>query len=774
MSHYPRTTQRGKRLTVAALAAAALASSVVGVQAANADAPSTTHVVLPGIILTGIGASGADAIEAYESPAAEGGAASLAWCTQIWSMRPTADMSTTSIDRLVSESKQWGPDEVDLTTPQMAWLLDRVNKDYAAGKSIDPTDVGAIGYLVHANYEMDDPDSGHPDAQANVDLLTRLVKEQKPTAWDRAVALAAEARNSAAVGYTNSTVPREEVRHGLIEGVGITNAANQYVADVPVKVVLSGPAVFDETGTKEWIGKSKAAPLTLTWTATGNGSVKNTVYYKGAAKALTRFLYGPGVQNTLSRPHQDPRWEEGPARTWNVVYDFQPMLTSNVADAKISPDGTVSDTLTVAADASYSNPEWIVDDAGNPVPVVFEGTAYDTGEHPADTVDAVPADAKVIGKTSITATGPGEYTAKLDGITKDPSFVTWVWTMKKADQTAKATFGEVEYSVSDLVHADWADKYGLTDETLLNPWTVEVDSTINTHVTKRGNYFSDDLFVTGMPEDHPSWGGSHGFKADTKTFDQTLLFFPEGLDVTEENKPQAEVIATVTVPAANGFYSHVGSTKFKVKDGNPAGTYVFVTSFAGDDRVQPFTSSVEDKAEQYVVDGEQPELRTTATDKADGDKTLEAAEDVTITDKVCYTNLKPGREYTLTGTLMDKTTGEPLKDASGEPITSTITHTPTKAEDCANVDFTVDGSALAGRTTVVFERLYQDGKTVAVHTNINDEGQTVTFEGSDSDEGEGLAATGADVAGVGVLALMAAAGGATLVLRRRSSGADLA
>ena len=41
--------------------------------------------------------------------------------------------------------------------------------------------------------------------------------------------------------------------------------------------------------------------------------------------------------------------------------------------------------------------------------------------------------------------------------------------------------------------------------------------------------------------------------------------------------------------------------------------------------------------------------------------------------------------------------------------------------------YTFDGSALAGKSVVVFEDLYQDENVVASHANINDEGQTVTF-----------------------------------------------
>ena len=70
------------------------------------------------------------------------------------------------------------------------------------------------------------------------------------------------------------------------------------------------------------------------------------------------------------------------------------------------------------------------------------------------------------------------------------------------------------------------------------------------------------------------------------------------------------------------------------------------------------------------------DLHTTATDKEDGDKQLATNEQVTIIDRVEYTNLNEGREYTVTGVLMDYETAEPLLDRDGNQITSTVTFTP--------------------------------------------------------------------------------------------------
>lgn len=52
---------------------------------------------------------------------------------------------------------------------------------------------------------------------------------------------------------------------------------------------------------------------------------------------------------------------------------------------------------------------------------------------------------------------------------------------------------------------------------------------------------------------------------------------------------------------------------------------------------------------------------------ADNSKSVTAEGDVTVTDYVRYTGLTAGQTYTLTGTLMDKSTKKAFVDADGNP-----------------------------------------------------------------------------------------------------------
>ena len=119
-----------------------------------------------------------------------------------------------------------------------------------------------------------------------------------------------------------------------------------------------------------------------------------------------------------------------------------------------------------------------------------------------------------------------------------------------------------------------------------------------------------------------------------------------------------------------------------------------------------------------------PDIATTAL--VDGEHVAEPAGEVTITDTVSYKNLKVGQTYKLSGILMDKSTCEPLL-VDGQQVTAELEFTPTSPEGTVELTYTFDASALAGKSVVVFEDLYQDESLVAFHANLEDEGQTISF-----------------------------------------------
>ena len=134
-------------------------------------------------------------------------------------------------------------------------------------------------------------------------------------------------------------------------------------------------------------------------------------------------------------------------------------------------------------------------------------------------------------------------------------------------------------------------------------------------------------------------------------------------------------------------------------------------------------ADIDDDDQTVVI--RQPKLKTTAT--IGGKKEATVAKELVLEDKVTYTGLTPGKEYTVKGALMDKSTGKKLL-VDGKEITAEATFTPEKSEGEVTVTFKFDGSKITAKTNlVVFETLYRDGKELTAHADINDEGQTVTL-----------------------------------------------
>ena len=142
-----------------------------------------------------------------------------------------------------------------------------------------------------------------------------------------------------------------------------------------------------------------------------------------------------------------------------------------------------------------------------------------------------------------------------------------------------------------------------------------------------------------------------------------------------------------------------------------------------DGKIQASHEDPED--EDQTVEFLPVEIGTTATDAADGDKSIGVGKAVTVEDEVSYKNLATGREYTVTGTLMDSATGEPLTDADGNAVTASTSFEPEDTEGKVKVSFSVDTSTLSNKKLVVFEKLEADGNVIARHEDLTDEGQTV-------------------------------------------------
>ncbi len=97
-----------------------------------------------------------------------------------------------------------------------------------------------------------------------------------------------------------------------------------------------------------------------------------------------------------------------------------------------------------------------------------------------------------------------------------------------------------------------------------------------------------------------------------------------------------------------------------LKDNTPV---VAFESLSYKDKEIASHSDIED--EDQTVTMHTSEIGTTATDKLDGDKTVIADAESTVTDKVEYDHVLTGKAYTMAGILMDAKTGLPVLTGEG-------------------------------------------------------------------------------------------------------------
>ena len=133
---------------------------------------------------------------------------------------------------------------------------------------------------------------------------------------------------------------------------------------------------------------------------------------------------------------------------------------------------------------------------------------------------------------------------------------------------------------------------------------------------------------------------------------------------------------------------------------------------------------LEDEGQTVTVS---PSVSTKAYDSSTNTGVLALSEVVGINDKVSFTGLNPGEKYVLTGTLMDRTTGEPYKDPDGNTYTKNVTFIPRESSGYVIVPFENVKVPLEITELVVFETLktHDGSNLIAKHEDMDDADQTV-------------------------------------------------
>lgn len=305
-----------------------------------------------------------------------------------------------------------------------------------------------------------------------------------------------------------------------------------------------------------------------------------------------------------------------------------------------------------------------------------------------------------------------------------------------ADEDLKAANGSVipKDGLLEIITCDEKGKAQFTTDLPIGSYYVKEISTDNHYVLSSKKYpvvfeYAGQNTATvhisvndGEPiENEIIYGTIKGLKIDRETGENIAgtLF---GLFSNNETKFTEETAILTAESNEGGIFefTDVPYGEYIVRELKPAEGYL-----PNEENYQATVSEDEEVIEITVENDKTPELGTTAT--IDGKKEFTVNGDITIDDVVSYKHLTAGKEYTIKGVLMDKSTGkQSLVD--GKEVSSEVTFTPETADGEVTVSFTFDGSVITKDTEiVVFETLYRDGTEIAVHTDIDDKDQTVTI-----------------------------------------------
>lgn len=305
-----------------------------------------------------------------------------------------------------------------------------------------------------------------------------------------------------------------------------------------------------------------------------------------------------------------------------------------------------------------------------------------------------------------------------------------------ADEDLKASNGTVipKNGLIEIITCDEKGKSQFTTDIPIGSYYVKEISTDNHYILSDKKYpvvfeYAGQDTATvhisvndGEPiENEIIYGTIQGLKIDRETGENiTGALF--GMFKAEE-KELSEKTAILTAESnEEGIFTfeNVPYGEYIVSELKPAEDYL--------PNEENYTVTISENKEiiEITVENDKiPELGTTAT--IDVKKEFTANGDITIDDVVSYKHLTAGKEYTIKGVLMDKSTGKQFL-VDGKEVCSEITFTPETADGEVTVSFTFDGSVITKDTEIVaFETLYRDGKEIAVHDDIDDKGQTVTI-----------------------------------------------
>lgn len=484
----------------------------------------------------------------------------------------------------------------------------------------------AIAVILHDFFDTSVGSHGWPSSRARL-------KQRYPQIFVRVDELLAEADAATPTKLATKLSYDEGRRNGAVT-VSIDNMRGAPVPGIRYTLTLDGPAAFAD-GTRTWHGVSGSKPAVVPWVSIGDGGVR----VSGAATV-------PSL-DVITSTQRLVRVGEGQAKAFDEIRfpakkTFTPTIrtvtaptivkvgdrvTDSVAVSPASPDDVWPRGETLTVDGWYFDglgadavTQHIERHDGERADDFVKRVAATLGHEPAATAQLV-FDAPGGERTAVARDKDGDYHA-----TATSGFGTWLWAARRDRQ--HGSMGD--YLAQDIVTAivDGAE----TNVTRRD--TVDVRSEAHEHTAHVGSQLMDTIWVSGFPDDHGQWKGDEtiGVGAD-EPYAQVSVWWSGGDGDDTIWRPEGE-----GQPQPDDHHRLIGSWDYKAVNGGlrvgggapdahgepveiiaeTPGWYVFVWSFAGDDRVAPAASSYADSWERVHVTEEpaEPPTLTTQVDRA--------------------------------------------------------------------------------------------------------------------------------------------------------------
>ncbi|MGG3674867.1 VaFE repeat-containing surface-anchored protein [Bacillus nitratireducens] len=462
-------------------------------------------------------------------------------------------------------------------------------------------------------------------------------------------------------------------------------------------------------------------------TKTPNGYIGNKTKYpfeiKEHNKTLTFTVENTEVKGSVKLLKIDN--EDISKKLEGAVFELKDASGKVIGDYKTDKNGEIN-----VKDLAYGKYSFVEKTSPNGYVLVTEPIVFEIKEH-GRIIELLAVNHLIKGDLEITKVDVADGNNKLP----NAEFTIYNEAGKevvkgKTDDKGIAKFEKLPFGKYTYKETVAPKGYILNEETF--SFEIKENGQIIKHIVKDEKIPSIKTIATdkkdGTKEMHTSKSVTIQDKVEYKDLQVGKEYTLKGkLMDKETNKPLVVNGKEVTA-----------ETKFTPKEANGSITLDFTFDATGleekevvvfeellkDGKVVTTHVDINDKGQ--TVKFVKPSVKTTATNKADGGKEIHSKDSITIQDKVEYTNLVVGKEYTVKGKLMNKAINKPLL-IDGKEITAETKFIAKEKNGFVTLDFTFVGAEQQGREVVVFEDLLHEGQVIATHADINDKGQTVRF-----------------------------------------------